>query len=247
MLSEAFSHDPFETRVRATYGFVRELLSQLAEDGPGVQARARRPLGPDAIGMLRAKLTDRPVVQGVLAEDLARVADTTVLTQPGVPRGLRRTGRFRTVRIPVADRFVPTLTQRLPAGGWMLDASAPAAAAAVALLQRHGVRIAQLDATPDVDAEIFRVDSVVTSARPFQGHREVRLTGAWRQERRALPRGAYLIPADQPFALLALHLLEPQSDDGLVTWNVLDPALRTGADYPIARLRAMPAGARALP
>jgi hypothetical protein len=30
--------------------------------------------------------------------------------------------------------------------------------------------------------------------------------------------------------------LEPQSDDGLVTWNVFDPDLAPGAMYPILRL-----------
>ena len=42
ILSEAYSHDPFETRVRATYAFVKELLSLAAERGGALVALAAR-------------------------------------------------------------------------------------------------------------------------------------------------------------------------------------------------------------
>jgi hypothetical protein len=155
-----------------------------------------------------------------------------------VPRGLRRTGRFRALRLPVHDRFEAVRTGRVPAGGWAFDAAAPGADAAVALLQRHGVRVVRLDAPATLDAETYRADSVVAAARPFQGHREVRLAGAWRRAPRRLGEGAYVVPAEQPLALLALLLLDPESDDGLVTWNVWDAALRPGADFPVVRLAA---------
>ncbi len=40
----------------------------------------------------------------------------------------------------------------------------------------------------------------------------------------------------QPLARLAFYLLEPRSYDGLVTWNVLDEALKSGRS-PILRTR----------
>ena len=40
----------------------------------------------------------------------------------------------------------------------------------------------------------------------------------------------------QRLARLAFYLLEPRSNDGLVTWNVLDEALKTGRS-PILRTR----------
>ena len=41
---------------------------------------------------------------------------------------------------------------------------------------------------------------------------------------------------DQPLARLAFYLIEPRSDDGLVTWNYLDHALTADAKaYPILR------------
>ena len=38
--------------------------------------------------------------------------------------------------------------------------------------------------------------------------------------------------------MLAVILLEPESDDGLATWNFLDHVLAVGRDYPILRARA---------
>jgi hypothetical protein len=91
------------------------------------------------------------------------------------------------------------------------------------------VRVARLDAPRTVDAEVYRADSVVAAAQTFQGHREVRVAGAWRRDRRPLAAGTFVVPADQPLAVLALVLLDPESDDGLATWNVWDAALRPAA------------------
>jgi hypothetical protein len=33
-----------------------------------------------------------------------------------------------------------------------------------------------------------------------------------------------------------MQLLEPQSDDGLVTWNVFGRTLRVGGEFPVQRL-----------
>jgi hypothetical protein len=40
--------------------------------------------------------------------------------------------------------------------------------------------------------------------------------------------------------VLAAYILEPASEDGLVTWNLLDRELQTHAAFPILRARAMP-------
>jgi hypothetical protein len=241
VLSEAYSHDPFERRVRATYAYVRELLSLVAERGTASRlatARAERDAGPPRAAVpIRARLPERGAPQPVIVEVLTSTGDSSI-TEPGVPRGIRRTGRYRTQAMPVIDRFVPTLTQRVPVGGWVLDAGAPGADSAVAKLRLHGVRLTRVAGTPNVEVEVFRADSVIAAPRAFQGHREVRLEGAWRTERRALPANGWHVPANQPLALLALQLLEPQSDDGLATWNVFDAALRPGGDFPVLRLRA---------
>ena len=63
-----------------------------------------------------------------------------------------------------------------------------------------------------------------------------------------LPRGAFVIASQQPLGLLAAILLEPESDDGLTTWNLLDTALTVGAPHPVQRVLApLPSSARPSP
>ena len=113
ILSEAFSHDPFERRVASTYAFVSEILSWAGERGTRLVALAAAAAAADrgdssragTTGRrevaIRSRLTSAPYVGDVIAEDLAPSADTSALSEPGVPRAWRRTGRMRTLRIPV--------------------------------------------------------------------------------------------------------------------------------------------------
>jgi hypothetical protein len=45
----------------------------------------------------------------------------------------------------------------------------------------------------------------------------------------------FVVRAAQPLGILALYLLDPQSDDGLATWNFVDPWLRLGR-FPVSRV-----------
>ena len=226
VLAEAYSHDPFERRVRSMQRFVRELLSLAAERGDVLRALSRstdaRVSALAARGLhvpVRGELTKVPRADTVLMEVLARAADSTAVTEPGVPAGLRRTGRIRRLVLPVHDRFDPLLARPLPLG-WTLAA---ADIAAVRLLQLHGIAVERVAEPRAVAAERFSADSVIVAERAFQGHREVRAEGRWHATAAVLAPGSWFVPARQPLGVLAAYLLEPGSDDGLVTWNVLKP------------------------
>jgi len=55
-----------------------------------------------------------------------------------------------------------------------------------------------------------------------------------------LRAGTYIARTGQALGILLVYLLEPQSDDGLVTWNFFDGALLSGAAYPVLRLMNVP-------
>jgi hypothetical protein len=137
----------------------------------------------------------------------------------------------------VYDRFVPTLTRRMPDA----YALAPGQAKAAGLLALHGVRVDTLRSSWRVRAQVFTVDSIFRSPRPFQGHNEVRLVGRWADAERTIPAGWLVVRRNQPLATVAAYLLEPESDDGLATWNVFDASLRPGGEFPVLRVES-PAG-----
>jgi hypothetical protein len=226
ILSEAFSHDPFERRVKVTYAFTRELLSLVAE-----RWKLTGLAGTDSIP-LRAALPATAPAQPVAFEILARTGDSS-RTQPGVPRGLRRTGEFRTRAMPVFDRFVPTLVRRLPEEYVLVGADS----AVIERLRVHGIRVDTSDASHGA-LEEFAVDSLVRSARAFQGHHELRVVGHWKAATEAPPK-ALIVRTDQRQGWLAAYLLDPESDDSFLTWNLFDATLSRQRLFPVLR-RAKP-------
>lgn len=238
ILSEAYSHDPFERRVFATYHYVREALSAVAEHRELVLARTRTrttPLPANTAVPLRSRMTTTPFTAPILVERLLPTGDS-LRYEPGLRRGFRRSNVFTPVEMPVYDRFEATRTRALPTA-WIVPADD---SAFVARLAFHGLELREISVSGGsagrVAAEQFIIDSIVRAPRSFQGHQEVRLEGRWVPTQLDL-RGRYLLVMPTPRqALLAAILLEPESDDGLTTWNFLDAALSVGAPHPVVRI-----------
>jgi hypothetical protein len=239
ILSEAYSHDPFERRVKSTYAFTRQLLTLVGERGAELTARTISGQA-DIISPgvpLRAVLPPTSSTQPVTFEVLARTGDSS-RTQAGVPRGLRRTGEFRTRVMPVFDRFVPTLTVSRP----MMYLVSLSDTAIVARLRQHGIPTKSM--VPPLPADEFVVDSIVRAPRPFQGHNEVRIVGRWRRSGEPLRTPMLLVPVSDPLAPLVMYLLDPESDDGLTTWDLFGPQMRVGQPHPVLRVTAASASGR---
>jgi murein tripeptide amidase MpaA len=245
VLSEAYSHDPFERRVKSTYAFVTELLSLTAEKSKRVLAITRASdaaLDAGAVKEVpvRAALTKSPALQDVIEEPLEKT--DTPPTEPGVRRGYTRSGKFVTTKMPVRDRFDVTRTAPMP-WGWLVM---PAAADTIGtMLRLHGVRVERTTAAASfAELECFAADSVIASPRAFQGHRETRFEGRWMPSTAAVPAGALIVSARQPLGVLAQLLLDPSSDDGFGTWNLFDAAIARpaaqGGGVPVCRLSKAP-------
>jgi zinc carboxypeptidase len=232
ILSEGYSNADFRTRVSATYNFVQEVLTLAAEQRDTIKslvlASNRRRADSVAVRSVLAP----PTIQDVIAE---------ITREKGEGAGgyarRQRTGVYRTIRMPVFDRFTAARKERLPAA-YLLPTRFTEL---VELLGRQGILVNALRESGPVPTEIFTVDS--TSVGPlFEGHRTVQAEGRWSSESTdtTVASGWYLVPTDQPLGLLAAYLLEPASEDGLVTWNLLDRELQAHAPFPILRVHALP-------
>ena len=244
VLSEAYSHDPFEKRVKSTYAFTKELLSLVAERRQAILALARR--SDDALRRapqslpevpVRAGFTQTPGSADVSYEEVERMGDTTRY-EAGMPLGARRTGRFKTAPMQMITRFTPTLTRPAPWG----YAIAATDTAALNLARLHGLAILRLSAEWRGDAgPQFVVDSTVIAPNEFEGHRLVRLVGRWESGTPVtLAAGSYVVRVAQPSGVLAMYLLEPESDDGLVAWDVAGRSSGAAGTAPVIRLATAP-------
>ena len=227
VLSEAYSNDPFERRVQATYHFVRELLSLAAAERQKVLALSAAPRRRDSVAV-RQRL-GQPKMEKVIAEITTSDNDGS----HGFARR-RRTGQFRTVTIPVWDRFVARRSEPLRPGYLIPDRLQ----SVVGLLRRHGIIVTRFPNGWSAPTESFTIDSVARSSRAFEGHHNVQLEGRW-GEGPATEKGIWWhVATSQPLGVLAAYMLEPASEDGVVAWNFLDAELVKGDPYPVLRLRA---------
>ncbi|MGI9045178.1 MAG: hypothetical protein ACR2GK_13795, partial [Gemmatimonadaceae bacterium] len=230
----------FERRVNSTYVCVSEALSLFGEARRVGRPTFALPASLRGGIPVRSRMAAAPDSVAVVAEIVESTGDST-RTEPGVPKGRRRTGRYVTAKMPVFERFEPTLRAPMPER-YVIPAKDTAV---VRVLRDHGIIVrAASNPIPGVDLVgngfVFMIDSVVVAPRVFQGHREVRLTGRWRGETRKIEPGSFIVDMLQPLRLLAVYLLEPQSDDGLVTWNFFDSDLRPGGLYPVFKVGGVP-------
>ena len=239
ILSEAFSHDPFPRRIASTYALVSEVLSYVAEHAPEVLALGRdsdarvtgwasRP-GSSPPLALRAR-PDTTRIEDVRVEVIVPLSDST-----GREMGMgnrQRTGIVRRVRMPVMASYEATVTSTLP---FAYAFTAPVADSLLSILRLHGVQVQQLTAPSTVTAQGFAVDSVIDRGRNETPRNLKEVRGRWGNPGpRALAAGTYLVPAGQPYGLLAFYLLEAESDDGLAPF--MNAVLAAGREFPVVRI-----------
>jgi hypothetical protein len=245
ILSEAYSHADFRTRVAATHDFVVEVLGYAAEHADRIRAierEADRRTTLEGRGDL-----ERPAL-AIGFEPASRGVEPVILRRmraagqtPSGRRRLEPTDAYDTLSLPIYDRFSATRTATLP-GGYFLP---PAEGETAALLRLHGIQVQQLTMPWTGNAAVLEIDSLSWAENPFQGHHLLAVEGAWTADRVALPAGAYYVTTAQPLGRLVFELLEPRGY-GLARWNVFDRLLGTeegalsGLIYGSRPVRAFP-------
>lgn len=223
VLSESYVYASYEDRVKATYAFVRTIFEYTSENRAKVAkllANAREASPGKVVLRYDAAAQGRP------RELLGFVEETR--------EGRRvNTGKPKTYEVTYMGATSPTATVTRPYA-YLVPGSF---GKAVENLQRHGIAVEELREDVELDVEAYRVEKI-TREPDFQKHRPVTLEVAARKERRRVLAGTSLIRTAQPLGGLACFLLEPQSCDGLATWNFFDEGLRRGADFPVLRLPA---------
>ncbi len=224
VLSEAYSHADFRTRVKVTHDFVVEVLEYAAAHADEIRSLERAAdrqttlEGKGTVARPQLAVGFQPASRGVEPVVLREVKAVTV---PGRRRPrYEETGKMDTVRIPVEDRFVATRTETLP-GGYFL----PSAEGGIAsLLRLHGIEVQRLESEWSGPAQVFRIDSLRWAANEFQGHHQLTVSGAYDDSRVSLPAGTYYVSTAQPLGRLVFTLFEPEGY-GLPRWDLFDRRL----------------------
>ncbi len=225
VLSESYSYAPFKTRVEATREFVRGLFETTAENEKAIRQLFPLPMGEGqgkgaqriALRYKAAPEGRKSTVLGYMEED--RDGKRAATTEP------------RDYEAQYYGATETTLSVEKPYA-YLVPASAKKV---IENLQRHGLTVDELREDIDLDVEIYKIDQL-SRGRDFQQHQPIEIEATVRKESRRFDAGTIIVRTGQPLGALAVTLLEPQSSDGLATWNFFDDELKVSDDFPVLRL-----------
>lgn len=228
ILSEAYAYATFEDRVFATLWFVEAVLDYAGENAAEIRRIVETADNARVVGEALATRADFARSQQQVTVLMGEVDE---VRHPYTGEIMLRR---RDVRIPTLmyeyGTFEATETEVAPVGYYVL----PSASEAIDRLEAHGVSLERSTAVREMSVERFRIDSTSVAAGPFQGRVERTVWGSWVQATERLPVGTAYVPVEQPLGRLAFSLLEPRSDDGFVTWAILDGDIERGV-MPVLR------------
>lgn len=94
-----------------------------------------------------------------------------------------------------------------------------------AFLHRHDIQVERLRAPARVNAEKFRLTGIEWASAPYQNHLNATPSVELVPEQLELPAGTYLVRMTQNASRLIGELMEPDTDDSVVVWNLLDHSI----------------------
>ncbi len=234
ILSEAATYIPFKDRIVATDRFVTSILGYVATHSKQIQELSRK---ADA-QVIDWGLHPEKAPALAVRTDLASRGEETVPIEhlsPGEKSPFGRPKSFDMVKMPIYDRYSATRTARFPAA-YLIP---PDQITAVELLKRHGIAVEKLSQTWTGIATRFDIKEVVAAERPFQNHHLTRLEGVFAEFSAKAEAGWHLVRTAQPLGILAFEMLEPESIDGVVGWEVIG-SLKAGSQYPVLKVFSPP-------
>jgi hypothetical protein len=249
ILLEAYSYLDFPGRVAVTYEVFVEILKYAGDHGREIVELVERaaadtvkrgadPQPDDLVGVnygVASRAANGELVYSYPAYALLDAEIEAFDMETQLAR--RITGGTRTRwKNTFYCRFVPEISVRRPRG-YLIPA---ARMDVVDHLRAHNVdveRVPPEHATTRV--ERYVVLAKTTTRSPDVGNATRRETVLFVRrvtiDGHSSAEGDWFVPMDQPLANVAVYLLEPESDDGLVRWGWFD-ALAVGDGYPVLRV-----------
>lgn len=231
ILSEAYSYATFQDRTLATTRFIEEVLTFAHNHAARIRKVTEDADARNLVGS-PLSLRSKPKRSEQMVEIL--MGETEDDFNPFTGRAMQRRVNVRKPeRMWEYATFESTDSQRVPSAYFV-----PAELKTVIeRLQAHGVRMEKLSQSTPVAAEEYQIETSEVAAQAFENHRERTVNGRYTPVERTMPAGTYRVPMNQPLARLAFYLLEPRSNDSLLTWNFLDDVMKDSKRYPILRTR----------
>jgi hypothetical protein len=99
----------------------------------------------------------------------------------------------------------------------------------IPILLEHDITVKRLTEPVTLEVEAYEASAVETT-QYFQAHYLKDVTAEVVTESVEFPAGSFFVPSGQPLSNFISYILEPETDDNLVTWGYLDNVLRETGD-----------------
>jgi len=247
VLLEAYSYIDFRARCDVMAAILVEILARSASEGAeivrlvdaaraDVAARGRDPRPGDLVGIDYGTAVRDAGGRLSFRHPGAHTTDVD-LDVWDLPSTRARTipGRMREVaRVPFLGRYDPTVSVARPFA-YLVPRERTSV---IEKLSTHRLRTLESARESSVRTQTYRVVAREPTASPDVGtavRTETVFTVEAREVAVTVRPGDVIVPMDQPWANLAVYLLEPHSDDGLARWGHFDD-VAVGADFPVRRI-----------
>ena len=243
VLNEQYPYVDFEARVRGAYDLFRTFLDYLHENKEEVvdlvRAADRRTVerGRNSTpGGFAVEFESKAIDYHITIEGY----EMEVVQTEGRRARARPTETLRTYAdVPYLADWAPSRTVPWP-NAYLISVQDRDI---VGKLLQHGIAVDRLVQPVTLRVEQFNVAEVTGAPRLNQGHYNTQLSGDYSMAERDFPSGTYYVSTAQPLGAVAVSLLEPESDDGLVYWNYFDRYLAAqwsseAPVYPVFKLRS---------
>jgi hypothetical protein len=214
----------YEHQVRGQYIGQRELIRFAGEQPQELRQVVRG--AKERATMLGANDSDDDQIVLDYEQVVKMEADVWRNKQWGQPSSGQQGGdqqevEYELLTLPVFTKFEPTRTTTRP-WGYMLP---PQLASVIPLLLDHEIAVQRLAEPASMEVEVYYATEM-DNGRYFQGHYLNNLAAVKRTETVEFPAGSFFIPAGQPKSNLISYIMEPETNDNLITWGYLDPYLQ---------------------
>jgi hypothetical protein len=222
ILNENYVYADYKSRVLGCYGLLQSIADYCATNAKEIKqivsesdrktiARGENPLPVDSFPI---EYIGKPIEEKVTI----KTYEVDEVTDANGNKSYKKTDRKKTVLVPYIAQYEATKSVKFPFA-YLVAISDPLV---INLMQRHGIQINSLNKPQTFDVLSFKTTGLQADKRLNQGHYTQTISGNWETQRKEFKTGTFVIRTSQPLANLAACMLEPQSNDGLLTWNFMD-------------------------
>jgi Zinc carboxypeptidase len=224
ILSEAFAHERLYERITSTHAFVTEILEFTNKNGAEMM-KINAQADIDAVNLVKEQ--GGKVKKGVRFKKAPldkpinnyRTYDhREVKGADGKIKYVRAPNIIELSNIVNYSAFEATVESTLPKG-YIIPAELEFIAKH---LEKQGATVTKLSKNAKATGEVFTVNKITKGGRAFEKHLMLTVEGEFAPATQRFKKGDFMVDLAQPLANLIFYMLEPQSDDGLVTWNFFD-------------------------